>query len=159
MMQSLPLQFIACRGARTAGEATRVSWQRWSPMHKVSLQQTSISASFCRVCLGKINQQSTIWRYCNDAIIVEMTDEAWHSLGERSEIFWLPSEPPVASARWWSWKGVCVGRDISLIMSLLTWGCIWCMKSLFMLPLCERQTLLLFFGGGCLIWSTVCAMN
>lgn len=61
------------------------------------------------------------------------------------EIFWLSCEPPVASARWSSWKRLCVGWDISLIMSLLTWGCIWCIKSLFMLPLCVRQPLHLFF--------------
>lgn len=100
---------------------------------------------------SKINPQSTSWRYCKDVIIVEMTDntnEQWQMRTGTAwgtelmvEIFWLPSEPPVASARWLSWKRVCVGRDISLIMSLLTWGCIWCIKSLFMLPLCERQPL------------------
>lgn len=74
------------------------------------------------------------------------------------EIFWLSCEPPVASARWSSWKRLCVGWDISLIMSLLTWGCIWCIKSLFMLPLCVRQPLHLFFFFSFLeglMWSTV----
>lgn len=53
------------------------------------------------------------------------------------EIFRLHSQPPVARTRWWSWKRACVGRDFSLITSPFTGGCICCIKSLFMLPLCK----------------------
>lgn len=142
------------REQNTAGEVGCVFWQRWSLMQMAFPQQMFvfvgtylwISACYHFYFTSKSNPQSTIWLYCDDLIIAKMTDDSdrWElaQLGAKKvtvEMFWLPSEQPVASARWWSWKRVCVGWDISLIMSLLTWVCIWCMTSLFMLPLCERR--------------------
>lgn len=70
-----------------------------------------------------------------------VTDEDWHSMGGKKwwlKYFWLPPEPPVASARWWSWKSVCGEGHLTDYVPT-HWGCIWCIKSLFMLPLCKRQ--------------------
>lgn len=89
----------------------------------------------------KTDRQSTIWLRRDDLISADATDEAWHTLEEK--IRWLkcfdfPQNPPVAAARWRSWKGAFVGWDSTLIMSLLTRGYICCMKSLFILLHCEQ---------------------
>lgn len=73
----------------------------------------------------KTDWQSTMWLRHNDLITVDATDEVWHTLEEKKR--WLKCfdfllNPPVAAARWRSWKGAFVGWDSTLIMSLLTRG-------------------------------------
>lgn len=86
---------------------------------------------------SKTEQQSTMWLCHNDLITADATDEVWHTLEEKKrwlKCFDFPLNPPVAAARWRSWKGAFVGWDSTLIMSLLTRGYICCI----ILLLCEQ---------------------
>lgn len=89
----------------------------------------------------KTDPRSTMWFRRDNLITADATDEVWHTLEEKRrwlKCFDFPLNPPVAAARWRSWKGAFVGWDSMLIMSLLTPGYICCMTSLFILLLCEQ---------------------